>query len=72
MIPVNPRNIIAVKNLLFGATRVTRNAIKRNFLYYAYKIAFDGVGLWSYSHDFSRNVASTHSESRKNIFLVLY
>ena len=60
---------------MFGATNIEKNSDKRKWVYSSYGIAFDSVGLWS----FSRNVAifgvdnssSSHADNCKNIFLVL-
>lgn len=44
------------KNCLVGAVKVTRNLIKRTFIYNEYEIAFDGLVLKSFSDGFTWNV----------------
>ena len=47
--------------------------------YSSYEIALDGTGSWSFGNDFGRNIvifgvgnsSSSHSDNRKNNFLVL-
>ena len=42
--PCNPSNNFAQQNCLFGAIKLTRNAIKRKFIYNGREIAFDEKG----------------------------
>ena len=59
--------------------KLVRNTIKSKFTYNGRKIAFDGEGSWSFGNDFDKNVVifgfdntlSSHTENRKNTFLVL-
>lgn len=43
--PINPSNNVSIKNCLFRAAKLTRNGIKRYFIYYGYRITFDGSEL---------------------------
>ena len=54
--PHNPTNNFYLKNCLFGTVKSVRNAIKINFTYNGWGIAFDGEGSWSFDNDFARNV----------------
>ena len=76
--PRNPDNPFTLKNCLFGAVKLVRNAIKRKFTYNGREIAFYGEGSWSFDTDFARNVifyidnsSSSHTDNRKNNFLVV-
>ena len=68
-----------LKNCLFGTIKLAKNAIKSKFTHNGGRIAFDGKGPWSFDNDFSRNVvilgvdnsSSSHTDNRKNNFLVL-
>ena len=72
-------NYFKSKNCLFGATNTVKNSDKEKYLYTGYGIMFDGVGSWSFSNGFARNViifgvdnsSASHAENRKNNFLVL-
>ena len=77
--PRNPTNNFTIKNCLFGTVKLVRNTIKCKFTYNVQVIVFDEVGSQSFCHDFARNVAnfgfynslSSHTDNRKNNFLVL-
>ena len=64
---------------MLGVVKLTRNAIKRKFIYNAYRIALDGGGSWILSNDFDQNgvifgvdnSSSKHSENGKNNILIL-
>ena len=59
--------------------KLVRNAIKSKFIYNGWENEFDGKGSWSFGNDFARNVvifgvdnsSSSHTDNRKNDFLVL-
>ena len=59
-------------NFIFGA-------VKEKYVYRGYGITFDSAGSWSFYNDLDRNVIifdvdntlSSHSDNRKNNFLVL-
>ena len=59
--------------------KLVRNAIKSKFIYNGWEKEFDGKGSWSFGNDFARNVvifgvdnsSSSHTDNRKNDFLVL-
>ena len=63
---------------MFGTVKLVKNAIKK-FTYNGRGKAFNGEGLWSFSNNFTRNgilfgidnSASSHTDNRKNNFLVL-
>ena len=67
------------KNCLFGATNIVKNSDKEKHVYRGYRITFGSAGSWSFDNDFVRNViifgvdnsSSSHSENRKNNFLIL-
>ena len=48
-------------------------------MYSGYRTTFDSSGSWSFNNDYARNViisgvdnaSSSHSDNRKNIFLIL-
>ena len=54
-------------------------AVKEKYVYRGYEITFDSAGSWSFYNDLDRNViifdvdnsSSSHSDNRKNNFLVL-
>ena len=58
---------------MFATVKVTRNAIKRKFIYNGYAIAFDGAGSWSFGNEFAQSIlvssvdnnSCRHSKSRK-------
>ena len=52
------------------AVRLTKNATKRNFIYYIYGIAFLGAGSWSNGNYFDF-IALTIAHQGINTFLVL-
>ena len=60
---------------MFGATNIEKNSDKRKWVYSSYGIAFDSVGLWSFSRNVTifgvDNSSSSHADNCKNIFLVL-
>ena len=64
---------------MFNATNIAKNSDKSKYVYSSYGIAFDGVGLWSFDNNFSRNIvifhvdnsSLSHTDNRKNNFLVL-
>ena len=68
-----------LKNCLFGATIIGKDSDKSKYEYSSYGIAFDGKSEWSFGKDYARNVtifdadnsSSSHTDNRKNIFLVL-
>ena len=59
--------------------KLVRNAIKSKFFYNGWEKEFDGKGSRSFGNDFARNVvifgvdnsSSSHTDNRKNNFLVL-
>ena len=65
----------AIKNCLFGATRIVKNSDNKN-VYSGYVIAFDGKGEWSFDNDTTRNVlmfgldnsSSSYADNLKNKF----
>ena len=64
----NRLNNFALKNCLFGATKIVRNGNKViNYIYSGYGIGFDGVGTWSFDNYFAGNVVifgvGNHSSS---------
>ena len=67
------------KNGLFGTVKLVRNAIESKFTYNGRQIAFDGQVSWSFNYGIARNViifcvdntSSSHTNNRKNNFLVL-
>ena len=75
----NPTNNFKFKSCVFGATNITKNSEKEKYAYSGYGVTFDRAGLWSFDHDFARNVITfgvdksswSHSESFKNNFLIL-
>ena len=64
---------------MFGAINIVINSKKDEWVYTSFGIAFDGISAWSFGNNFSRNVVtfgvdnspSSHSDNRKNKFLVL-
>ena len=64
---------------MFGTGKLLRNAIKSKFTYNGQGIPFDGEGSWSFDNAFARNAiifgvdntSSSHTDNRKNNFLVL-
>ena len=71
--PRNPLNSFTLKNCLFDATNLVKNAV-----YSSYRIVFDGAGSQNFVTGFARNVvffgvdnsSSPHTDYRKNNFLV--
>lgn len=50
---------VIVQSYLFGAPKLKLNAIKRNFIYNVFGVAFDRAGYcWSVSNLFAQNVMS--------------
>ena len=43
---LNPANSFALKNCLFDTVKLTRTAIKSEFVFSCQGIAFDGEGFW--------------------------
>ena len=70
---------ICSKDCLFGTTSIIKNSDKEKYVYSVYGIVFDGKGEWSFDYGTARNViifgvdnaSSSHSDNRKNIFLIL-
>ena len=64
---------------MFSAINIVKNSKKDERVYSSYEIAFDGISAWSFGNHFARNVVifrvdnspSSHSDNRKNKFLVL-
>ena len=64
---------------MFGATNIVKNSDQEKYVYSGYRITFDSAGSWNFGNDFTGNAvifeidnsSSSHSESRKNNFLVL-
>ena len=54
--PRNPTNNFTLKNCLFGAVKLTRNANKSKFVYNGPGTAFDGKDFWSFDNKTARNV----------------
>ena len=58
---------------------IVKNSDKEKYVYSGYEISLDRADSWSFDNDFARNVAifgvdnssSSHSDNRKNNFLVL-
>ena len=77
--PRNPTNNFKFKNCLFGAPTIVKNSDKEKYVCRGYGITFDSWGSWSFDNDFARNVvifgvdhsSSSHSDNRKNNFLIL-
>ena len=77
--PRNPDDNFKFKNCLFEATNIIKNSDKERYVYSGYRITFDGAGSWRFDNKFDRNVIifrvdnllSSHSDNRKNIFLIL-
>ena len=77
--PRNPTNNFTLKNCLFDAVKLTRNANKSKFIYNGPGTAFDGKDFWSFDNKTARNViifgvdnsSSPHIDNPKNNFLVL-
>ena len=75
----DPTNNFKFKNCLFGVTNMVKNSYKENYVHSGCGIAFDSVGFWSFDNDTARNViifgvdnsSSSHSDNRKNDFLIL-
>ena len=50
---------------MFGAVKLTRNAIKKEFINNSYRISFDASDSWSFGNKFAPNVViSSHSWQR--------
>ena len=69
-----------LKNCLFGTTDITKkNSDENKWMYSGYGIVFDGLGSWNFGNDFTMNFivfgvynsSSSHTDNRKNDFLVL-
>ena len=68
-----------IKNFFFGVTNAAKNSDKIKWVYDGYSIAFDGKGEWNFGNASARNVvifgvdnsSSSHTDNRKNGFLVL-
>ena len=45
-----------LKNCLFGATNILKYSDKGNCVYSDYKIAFDGIGEWSFDNVYARDI----------------
>ena len=64
---------------MFGATNIVKNSDQEKYVYSGYRITFDSAGSWNFGNDFTGNAvifeinnsSSSHSDSRKNNFLVL-
>ena len=64
---------------MFGTVKLERNTVKSKFAYNGWGIAFYGEGSWSFHNDFAGNIvifgvdnsSSSHTDNRKNNFLVL-
>ena len=64
---------------MFATAKLVRNPIKSKSSYNSRKIAFDGEGEWICGNDYAKNVviigvdnsSSSHTDNRKNNFLVL-
>ena len=77
--PRSPTNNFKFNNCLFGATNIVKNYDEEKYVDGGYEITFDSTGSWSFNNDTARNViifgvdnsSSSHSDNRKNNFLVL-
>ena len=49
----NTSNDFAIEIVFFGTIKLTRNAIKSEFVYNCQGIAFDGAGSRSFDNDFA-------------------
>ena len=64
---------------MFCATNIVKYSDKTKYVYRVYEIEFDGAGTWNFSNNFSTNFvifsvddsSSSHTDNRKNNFLVL-
>ena len=64
---------------MFGATNIVKNSDQEKYVYSGYRTTFDSAGSWNFGNDFTGNAvifeidnsSSSHSDSRKNNFLVL-
>ena len=64
---------------MFGATSIIKYIGKEKYVYSGCGIAFYRAGSWSFDNDFAHNVinfgvdnsSSSHSDNRKNNFLIL-
>ena len=54
--PRNPTNNFKFRNFLFGATSITKNSDKENYVYSGYGITFDSVGFWSFDNATSMSI----------------
>ena len=77
--PRSPSNNFKFKNCLFGATSIIKNSDKEKYVHGGFGMIFDRPGSWSFNYDTAKNViicgvdnsSSSHSDNRKNNFLVL-
>ena len=68
-----------IKICLLGATTKVKISDKENYVYSGYGIISDGGGSWRFGKNFASNViifgfensSSSHSDNRKNKFLIL-
>ena len=64
---------------MFYATSIVKNSGKGKWMYSGYQTAFDGESEWYFSNNFAWNIvvfgvdnsSSSHTDNRKNDFLVL-
>ena len=71
-----PLNNFTFKNCLFGGTNTVKHRDKGMYVYSGYRIAFDGLGSWSFGNDFAGNFcwmifcvdssSSSHDDNSKN------
>ena len=76
--PRGPTSNFKFKNCLFGASNIVKNDDKEKYVYSGYGVTFDSAGLWGFDVDFATNAiifgadnsSSSHSDNRKNNFLI--
>ena len=54
--PRNPTSNFKFKNCLFGATNISKNSDKENYVYSGYRITFNSTYWWSFGNDIAKNV----------------
>ena len=77
--PRNPTNNFPLKTCFLVTVKLVRNVFKSKFTFNIWGIKFDGEGSWSFNNDFVQivvtfgvyNSSSSHTNNRKNNFLVL-
>ena len=76
----NPTDNFKFKNCLFEATNLVEKSNKVKYVHSGYRITFDYADEWSFDDGTAENViissvdngSSSHSDNRKNTFLVFW